>query len=60
MKRFISIFCAIMLSGCLDGCGTSLQKNVENTPETPNPSQEYHDALKEEVTPESAPVNYMD
>lgn len=58
MKRIIVAILAFIVTMSLAGC--SMSQTTETLVETPNPSQEYHDALKGETTLESTPVNYMD
>jgi hypothetical protein len=56
MKKFgIIILIAFLISVVLVGCQIAEDNSV-----TPNPSKEYHDALKGQVSSDPAPVNYMD
>lgn len=54
MKRFLVIACAVLCTIGLAGCSGDNQ-NFTNI----DPSQEYHDSLKE-TSSNSAPTNYMD
>lgn len=56
MKKFgIIILIAFLISVVLVGCQMAEDNSV-----TSNPSKEYHDALKGQVSSDPAPVNYMD
>ena len=56
MKKFgIIILIVFIISVVLVGCQMAEDNSV-----TSNPSKEYHDALKGQVSSDPAPVNYMD
>ena len=56
MKKFgIIILIAFLISVVLVGCQMTEDNSVAS-----NPSKEYHDALKGQVSSDPAPVNYMD